>query len=93
MGEGVMFNFEDGTLVLCGAKSKRNHDKPCAQPAMPNGRCRFHGGKCTGPKTLKGLIRSRQANWKHGFYSKEAILERMEIKNLIKHSKKNNIFY
>ena len=32
---------------------------------MPNGRCKFHGGKSTGPRTPEGLERSRRANWKH----------------------------
>ena len=33
---------------------------------MKNGRCRLHGGKSTGPRTVKGLERSRYARWKHG---------------------------
>ncbi|MDF2972517.1 MAG: hypothetical protein K0R61_2967 [Microvirga sp.] len=28
---------------------------PCCQPAMPNGRCRLHGGLSTGPRTPEGL--------------------------------------
>lgn len=55
----------------CEAKSKRTGD-PCQQPAMPNGRCRLHGGHSTGPKTPAGLKRSQMANWKHGMYSQEA---------------------
>jgi 3-oxoacyl-[acyl-carrier protein] reductase len=39
---------------------------------MPNGRCKLHGGKSTGPRTPEGLERSRRANWKHGYYSREA---------------------
>ncbi|MGE0119887.1 MAG: HGGxSTG domain-containing protein [Dongiaceae bacterium] len=27
---------------------------PCRNPAMPNGRCRMHGGKSTGPRTEEG---------------------------------------
>jgi hypothetical protein len=38
----------------------------CRQPAMPNGRCRLHGGLSTGPRTPAGLARSRRARWKHG---------------------------
>jgi hypothetical protein len=49
----------------CGARSKRT-GKPCQGAAMPNGRCKFHGGKSTGPRTPEGLERSRRANWKHG---------------------------
>src|SRR5215510_308300 len=31
----------------CGARSKRT-GKPCQGAAMPNGRCKLHGGKSTG---------------------------------------------
>jgi hypothetical protein len=37
---------------------------------MPNGRCKLHGGKSTGPRTPEGLERSRRANWKHGHFSR-----------------------
>jgi hypothetical protein len=36
---------------------------------MKNGRCKFHGGLSTGPRTPEGLERSRRARWKHGVYS------------------------
>ena len=78
-----MFNSEDGSLVLCGAKSKRNAGRPCQQPAMKNRKCRLHGGKCAGPITKKGLLHCKRANWKHGFYSHESFEERKTIKNLI----------
>jgi hypothetical protein len=32
----------------CGARSRRT-GKPCAGPAMANGRCRMHGGTSNGP--------------------------------------------
>jgi hypothetical protein len=38
---------------------------------MKNGRCKFHGGLSTGPRTPEGLERSRRARWKHGAYAKE----------------------
>ena len=38
----------------CGARSKRT-GKPCQGAAMPNGRCKLHGGKRTGPRTMEGL--------------------------------------
>jgi hypothetical protein len=59
----------------CGARSKRT-GKPCRAAAMPNGRCKVHGGKSTGPRTPEGLQRSRRANWKHGYYAREAKAER-----------------
>jgi hypothetical protein len=53
----------------CLAKTRKAKGKLCRAPAMPNGRCRLHGGKSTGPRTPEGLERSRKANWKHGYYS------------------------
>jgi hypothetical protein len=63
----------------CGARSKRT-GKPCRAAAMPNGRCKVHGGKSTGPRTPEGLERSRRANWKHGYYSREAKAERSRVR-------------
>src|SRR5262252_3288826 len=63
----------------CGARSKRT-GKPCRGAAMPNGRCKLHGGKSTGPRTPEGLARSRRANWKHGYYSREAKAERSRVR-------------
>jgi hypothetical protein len=46
-------------------------------PAMPNGRCRLHGGKSPGaPK------RNRNA-WKHGHYSAESMALRRLIRRLL----------
>jgi len=63
----------------CGAHSKRT-GKPCRGAAMPNGRCKFHGGKSTGPRTPEGLERSRRANWKHGHFSREAKAEQSRVR-------------
>ena len=52
----------------CGARCKRT-GLPCRQPAMPNGRCRLHGGKSTGPKTEEGKARSRIGATKYGAYA------------------------
>jgi hypothetical protein len=48
----------------CGAKTRAGG--PCRQPAMPNGRCRLHGGKSTGPRSAEGLRRCRAARRRHG---------------------------
>jgi hypothetical protein len=40
---------------------------------MANGRCRFHGGKSTGPRTAAGLGRSRAARRTHGGYAAEIV--------------------
>jgi len=37
----------------CGAFA-RSTGKPCQAKALPNGRCKNHGGMSTGPKTLEG---------------------------------------
>ena len=59
----------------CGAKTRTG--MPCRSPAMPNGRCRMHGGKSTGaPKGNKNA-------WKHGHYSKGKKSERALLKNLL----------
>lgn len=62
----------------CGAK--RRDGGSCQQPSMPNGRCRLHGGKSTGPITCEGLERSRRANWRHGHYSAKAKRERLQAR-------------
>src|SRR5687767_12522588 len=62
------------------AAPRKSDGQPCRQGAMPNGRCRMHGGMSTGPRTPEGLERSRKANWKHGHYSVEAIKARREAR-------------
>lgn len=52
----------------CGARTRRR--RSCANPAMPNGRCRLHGGKSTGPRTSEGRNRAAKGNWKHGRHSR-----------------------
>jgi glucans biosynthesis protein len=48
-----------------GAQTRRGSQ--CQSPAMPNGRCRMHGGKSSGaPKGNKNA-------WKHGRYSAASI--------------------
>src|SRR6266498_4579228 len=67
----------------CGARSKRT-GLPCRAAAMPNGRCKVHGGKSTGPRTPEGLERSRKANWKHGRRSRAANEERQRVRSAIR---------
>jgi len=55
----------------CGAKSKRT-GKPCRQPAMPNGRCRLHGGKSTGRPITTGQ------------WTKQAIRQRKESNEVLR---------
>jgi hypothetical protein len=62
----------------CGAR--RRDGGSCHGPAMPNGRCRMHGGPSTGPRTPEGLERSRRSNWKHGYYSAKAKRVRRDVR-------------
>jgi hypothetical protein len=43
----------------CGARARTRGGAPCRNPAMPNGRCRMHGGMSTGPRVPRT---------KHGAY-------------------------
>ncbi len=51
----------------CGARTRAG--RACQAPAMPNGRCRMHGGASTGPRTPEGLKRMRDAKTSHGRYT------------------------
>jgi hypothetical protein len=71
-----------GKVARCGAKTRRGTS--CGCPAMPNGRCRLHGGLSTGPKTAEGIERIRLAVTKHGRYSQAAKSERRSLRLLMK---------
>lgn len=53
----------------CGAATRAG--TTCRSPAMPNGRCRMHGGTSTGPRTVAGLARIRRGRTVHGLYGAE----------------------
>lgn len=64
----------------CGAKTRAG--TPCQGPAMPNGRCRMHGGNNPGaPKGNRNAL-------KHGFYSADAIAQRRQNAALIRAAEK-----
>ena len=70
----------------CGATCKRT-GQPCRSPAMPNGRCRMHGGTSTGARTQMGLERCRSAPRKHGrrdAAERARVKQRGEARHLIK---------
>jgi len=66
----------------CGAKTRKG--TPCQSSAIPNGRCRMHGGPSTGPKTAEGRRRCSEARLVHGKYSKESKKLRATCRNLLK---------
>ena len=57
------------TAPRCGARTRAG--TPCKGPAMPNGKCRMHGGGATGPRTPEGLQRIVKARTVHGRYGAE----------------------
>jgi hypothetical protein len=74
-------------LPRCRAKAKST-GKRCANPAMKEKRvCWIHGGRSTGPRTPEGRESSQKANFKHGYYTAEAIAERRYISMLLRESR------
>jgi hypothetical protein len=67
----------------CGAKTRSG--APCRSAAMPNGRCRMHGGPSTGPRTEAGKAAIRASRTIHGRYSHAAVAERREVRALLRH--------
>ena len=70
--EGNLMHLPIHLSPRCGAKTRKGSS--CCAPAMPNGRCRMHGGSSPGaPKgTANGMF-------KHGRYTNEAIAARREL--------------
>jgi hypothetical protein len=66
----------------CGAKTRKG--TPCQSAAMPNGRCRMHGGCSTGAKTPEGIERIRAARTKHGRYSAASIAARRQARQIMR---------
>jgi hypothetical protein len=56
----------------CGARNRAGN--PCRSPAMPNGKCRLHGGASPGAPhgPANGM-------WRHGLRSIETIERRREM--------------
>jgi hypothetical protein len=61
----------------CGAKTRAG--SPCRCPAMPNGKCRTHGGASPGAPRGSANGRFRDGYWTH-----EALEERRFIRLLLK---------
>ena len=55
----------------CGAMTRKR--TPCRSPAMPNGRCRMHGGKAPGAPV--GNTNAR----KHGRYAAAVLARRRDV--------------
>jgi hypothetical protein len=68
-------------LPRCGAKNRQG--KPCQRPAGPKGRCYYHGG-APGSGGPRGEL---NGNYRHGFFTKEVIEERRQLRALLKRSR------
>lgn len=53
---GVPPDYAGDDPRLCNAKTRSG--RPCRSLALPSGRCRWHGGMSSGPKTREGRARS-----------------------------------
>ncbi|WP_092047095.1 HGGxSTG domain-containing protein [Methylobacterium pseudosasicola] len=62
----------------CGACTRQGF--ACRSPAMPNGRCRMHGGASTGARTPEGRERARKAPLTHGRRSAAHVAMKREIR-------------
>ena len=68
--------------LRCGAKTRSG--KPCRSPAVRGKkRCRMHGGALG-----SGAPRGNKNAFKHGLYTREAIVERRQILDLMRQSRK-----
>jgi len=87
-GNNPMHRLPDWRLTLplaqacprCGARTRLGAG--CKAPAMPNGRCRMHGGASSGPRTAAGLARMRDAKTRHGRYTEEMRDMMREVREL-----------
>ena len=61
----------------CGARTRSG--APCRCPAMPNGKCRIHGG--LSPGAPRGAANGR---FRDGYWTREAVAERRFIRSLLK---------
>lgn len=55
---GVPLDYDGTNSRLCNAKTRSG--RPCRALALPSGRCRWHGGMSTGPRTPEGKRQSAQ---------------------------------
>lgn len=60
----------------CGAKTRTGGT--CQHPALPNGKCRIHGG--ASPGAPRGAANGR---FKDGYWTREAVEERRFIRLLL----------
>ena len=61
-----------GQIVCRRCQAKNRAGNQCAKPAIKGKRvCTNHGGLSTGPRTVEGIARIKEAATKHGRYTPE----------------------
>jgi hypothetical protein len=63
-------------VPLCGARTRSG--ATCQCPAMPNGKCRIHGG--LSPGAPRGTA---NGSYRDGYWTREAVEERKLIRSLV----------
>jgi hypothetical protein len=76
---------DPSTAPRCGARTRAG--TACRQPAMPNGRCRLHGGRSSGPRTEAGRRRIGAAHVTHGWWTAEGLALRRAVAEFIAQSR------
>ena len=67
----------------CLAKTRQG--TPCQNPVVTNRKkCRMHGGRSTGPKSIEGKARVVAANTRHGRRSKAHVAKMKQIRGDLK---------
>jgi len=54
---GIPPDYDGTDPTLCNARCVTT-GRPCRARALPNGRCKWHGGRSTGPRTPEGKRRA-----------------------------------
>lgn len=75
------------TLPTCKAQSKQSGLRCKNFASKGKSACRIHGGRSTGAKTAEGKHSQKAASQTHGMRSKEAHVEALQVRELIKRSK------
>lgn len=60
--------------LVCGAKAKSTGKACQIKTIYSNGRCKYHGGLSTGPRSTLGKKRAAQNGFKKGWRQKAKIL-------------------
>jgi hypothetical protein len=72
------YDIQEHKIQYCGAR-KKNGPQCNARAIYGSGRCRHHGGKSTGPKTIDGKIKSLSKLMQYKCYPELLIEKRRQL--------------